>query len=303
MQLERIYMSGVGGMLGEAFYEKFRLAYHLKCTDIDLNSNWLTFGDFRDYDEYRRDVIDFKPSFLFHIGAYTDLEYCEANPEEAYLTNTIAVENAVYIANELNIPLLYISSAGIFDGSKEFFDDWDIPNPLGVYARTKYQGELFVRENANRYYVCRAGWMMGGGPDKDKKFVNKIMKQILSGRKVLRIVDDKFGTPTYTRDFAENVKLLVSKGYYGVYNVVCNGLTSRVEVAKKIVEHLGLKKKIEIEIVDSNYFCEEYHAPRPSSEQLINRKLNLRRINIMRGWQVCLKEYIDECWSDLEIGV
>ncbi len=71
------------------------------------------------------------------------------------MTNATAVENAVYIANELDIPLLYISTAGIFDGEQEAYDDWDAPNPLGVYARAKWAGEVFVQQNARRYLVCR----------------------------------------------------------------------------------------------------------------------------------------------------
>src|SRR5678809_1638668 len=93
-----------------------------------------------------------------------DREYCELHVEETYKTNTLSVENACYIANELKIPLLYISTAGIFDGNKEFYDDWDKPNPLGHYARSKYAGELFVKENVREHLICRAGWMMGGGP-------------------------------------------------------------------------------------------------------------------------------------------
>ena len=79
----------------------------------------------------------------------------------------MSVENAVYIANNLDIPILYISTAGIFDWNKEIYDDWDLPNPLGVYARSKYMGERFVAENANRFLIFRAGWMMGAGPIKN----------------------------------------------------------------------------------------------------------------------------------------
>ena len=82
---------------------------------------------------------------------------------------------------------------------------------LGIYARSKYMGERYVCENADRYLVCRAGWMMGSGPKKDKKFINKLMKQLKDGAKELYIVDDKDGTPTYTHDFAKNVKLCLKK--------------------------------------------------------------------------------------------
>jgi len=290
---KKIYIAGCGGMLGEAFYKQFRNDFNIKCTDKDVNESWLEFLDFRDFDSYKKDVFDFRPDYLFHLGAYTDLEFCELNADETYRTNTVAVENAVSLANELNIPVLYISTAGIFDGKKEFYDDWDQPNPLGVYARSKYMGERFVVENAKRYLVCRAGWMMGAGPKKDKKFIQKLMKQLKDGKKELFIVDDKDGTPTFTHDFANNVKALINKEYWGLYNMVCDGQTSRFEVADELLKILNLQDKIKITPVNSDYFKVVYFAERPPCERLINRKLNIRNLNLMRNWKVALKQYID----------
>ena len=290
---KKIYIAGSGGMLGEAFYSQFKNEYTLKCTDKDVNEEWLSFLDFRDLDAYKNDVEAFKPDYLFHLGAYTDLEYCEKNVEDTYLTNTISVENAVFIANALDIPLLYISTAGIFDGNKDLYDDWDQPNPLGVYARSKFMGERYVVENAKRFLVCRAGWMMGAGPKKDKKFIQKLMKQIKEGKKELFIVDDKDGTPTFTHDFAKNVKALIEKEYWGLYNMVCGGQTSRLEVAHELLCLLGLSNEIKINVVNSDYFKEIYFAERPPCERLDNRKLKLRKINLMQDWKVALKEYID----------
>jgi dTDP-4-dehydrorhamnose reductase len=294
----RIYIAGSGGMLGEAFQKTFSMDSILKCTDIDVNESWLTFLDFRDFDAYRKDVMEFKPDYLFHLGAYTDLEYCELHPDDTYGTNTIAVENAVFIANELRIPLLYISTAGIFDGKKDVYDDWDQPNPLGHYARSKYAGELFVRENVERHLICRAGWMMGGGPKKDKKFVQKLMQQLKQGKKLLHVVNDKLGTPTYTHDFAKNVELLLRKEYWGLYNMVCEGITSRLEVAREIIGLLGLERDVKIAEVTSDYFKAEYFAERPPSERLINRRLNLRSLNTMRHWKVGLREYLQAYYGD-----
>ena len=279
-------------MLGEAFYMQFKDDYEIKCTDKDVNEDWLSFLDFRDFDAYKQDVQDFNPDYLFHLGAYTDLEFCENNADETYITNTLAVENAVYLANNLNIPILYISTAGIFDGNKNAYDDWDQPNPLGVYARSKYMGERFVVENASRYLVCRAGWMMGSGPEKDKKFIQKLMKQIKTGKKELFIVNDKAGTPTYTHDFARTVKALLEKEYWGLYNCVCGGQTSRLEVATELINLLGLKDKVKIIPVESDYFKDVYYAERPASERLITKKLDLRGISKMRDWRVALKEYL-----------
>lgn len=291
--MKKIYIAGCGGMLGKAFFDVFGAEFELKCTDIDLNEPWLNLLDFRDFDAYRKDVLDFRPDYLFHLGAFTDLEYCELHQDETYVTNTLSVENAAYIANELNIPLLYISTAGIFDGAKEAYDDWDVPNPLGHYARSKYAGETFVRENVRRHLVCRAGWMMGGGPRKDKKFVQKVMKQIKEGATELYVVNDKLGTPTYTYDFAANVKVLLKTGYWGLYNMVCGGVTSRLEVARELVSILGISDRIRIHEVSSDYFSAEYFAERPPSERLLNKKLDLRGLNVMRHWKIGLREYVE----------
>ena len=97
--MAKIFMAGVGGMLGEAFHHVFKDSHDLCCTDKDVNADWLTFLDFRDRDEYVRQVEAFAPDYLFHIGAHTSLELCEQEVGDAYATNTLAVENAVWIAN------------------------------------------------------------------------------------------------------------------------------------------------------------------------------------------------------------
>ena len=298
MNKKKIYIAGCGGMLGEAFYTQFKNDYEMKCTDKDVNAEWLSFLDFRDFEAYKKDVMDFKPDYLFHLGAYTDLEFCEQNADDTYMTNTLSVENAVYIANELDIPLLYISTAGIFDGKKELYDDWDLPNPLGVYARSKYMGERYVVENARRFVVCRAGWMMGSGPSKDKKFIQKLMKQLKEGKKELFIVNDKDGTPTYTHDFANTVKELINKEYWGLYNCVCGGQTSRLEVAQELLKILEMEDEVKINVVTSDYFKDVYFAERPASERLVTKKLDLRGVNKMRDWKIALREYLENYYED-----
>lgn len=297
MQGKRIYIAGCGGMLGEAFHKLFAPGNTLRCTDKDVNASWLSFLDFRDGAAYQRDVAEFRPDFLFHLGAHTSLEYCEQHPDDAYATNTLPVEDAVHVANRLDIPLLYISTAGIFDGEQDTYDDWDTPNPLGHYARSKYMGERYVSQNAKRHLVCRAGWMMGGGPAKDKKFIQKLMAQIKNGTRELHVVDDKLGTPTYTHDFARNVKELLERELWGVYNMVCGGVTGRLEVARELVQQLRLEERVQITPVKSTYFAKEYFAARPVSERLITKKLDLRQANVMRDWRTCLREYLDDYYQ------
>ena len=196
------------------------------------------------------------------------------------------------------IPIIYISTAGIFDGKKDTYDDWDIPHPLGHYARSKYAGEVFVEKNSHCHLICRAGWMMGGGPLKDKKFIHKIMSQLKNGKRELFIVNDKLGTPTYTHDFAQNIKLLLENGLWGLYNMVCSGVTGRYEVTHELIKVLGKENEIKITPVQSDYWKKEYFAERPSSERLINKKLELRKLNFMRDWKVCLKEYLNQNYAN-----
>jgi dTDP-4-dehydrorhamnose reductase len=110
-------------------------------------------------------------------------------------------------------------------------------------------------------------------------------------------VNDKLGTPTYTHDFARNVKLLIEKEYWGLYNMVCGGVTGRFEVAQELINILGLATEIKVTQVDSDYWKNVYFAERPPSERLITKKLDLRNANVMRDWRICLKEYLENYYQ------
>jgi len=149
-----------------------------------------------------------------------------------------------------------------------------------------------------RHYIFRAGWMMGGGPGKDKKFINKIMKQLANGASELNVVNDKLGTPTYTVDFARNLAAMIETPYYGLYNMVCGGETGRLEVAEELIHVLKLERRVRVKAVSSEYFAREYFAPRPACERLVNYKLKLRNMDHMRDWRLALHDYVRDYFSD-----
>ena len=288
----RVYIAGCGGMLGEAVYNYFSARTTVKATDIDLNVDWLEYADVRDYSDMEKSINDFGPDLIINLAALTDLEYCEKNQENAWLTNALGAENIALIASKLDVPLVYISTAGIVDGKQDLYNDFDAPNPLSIYAKAKYHGEVFVQTYLRKHFIFRAGWMMGGGPEKDKKFINKICKQIKEGKKELFVVDDKLGTPTFTESFAEGIFKVVESELFGLYNQVCGGDCSRYDVAIELIRLLGLSNDIKVTKVSSDFFKTEYFAPRPASEKLINLKLNARKINFMPDWKDALAQYV-----------
>src|SRR5262245_153470 len=289
---DRVLITGCGGMLGDAVYQCFSRDYrHVRATDIILNEPWLSCLDVRDLADCERAFADVKPTIVLHLAALTDLEYCERNQDDCWETNALGTENVASLARQYDATMVYISTAGIFGGEKEEFDDFDVPNPLSHYGRSKYHGERFVETRVPKYFCLRAGWMMGGGPKKDKKFINKIFGQIRGGSTELNAVDDKFGTPTYTVDFARSAAFLLTTKYYGVYNHVCEGGGNRYDVALEFVRLLGLANTVKVTKVHSDYYKDTHFAPRPYSERLVNLKLNARGLNRMRDWRICLKEY------------
>lgn len=290
--MKKILITGAGGMLGKAAYVILSKKYDIIATDIDLNEEWISYLDVRKISNFEEYFSKFKFDIIFHLAALTDLEYCEKEYDDAWKTNALGTENAALMAKKYNCELVYISTAGIFDNpNKLIFNDFDNPSPKSIYGLSKYHGEKVVQLLVSNHYIFRAGWMMGSG-DKDKKFVKKILNQIKDGAKELNVVYDKLGTPTYTHDFIHNILGVIDKEYYGLYNQVCDGDCSRYDVAVEIVRLLNLD--IPINKVSSEFFKEEYSAPRPYSEKLTNLKLKSRNIDNMRHWKVCLSEYMED---------
>lgn len=291
----KIFIAGANGMLGTTL-QSFTDTSNYLLTDKDAEGH-VKFCDIRDIQATSKSVSEYKPDIILNFAALVDLEYCEQEKDDCYLTNTIAAMHLFNLAKDLNIPYVFISTAGIFGNDKEFYTEEDTPYPLSAYGKSKYYTEqLLLNQSYEKYWIFRAGWMMGGGPAKDKKFVNKIMKQINSGVNQLFVVDDKLGVPTYTYDFAKSILTHIEEELpYGLYNMVSQGEASRYETAVAINEYLNLG--LTVNKVDSDYYKEEYFAPRPYSEKLINQALTDLNRNYMRNWKVCLHEYLDKFYK------
>jgi len=262
-------------------------------TDIDLSLPGTELLDVRDFAAVEGAVSRLKPSLAIHLAAETDVERCETDPSHAYLTNTIGTQNVAVSCNRHGVPLVYVSTAGVFNGTKaEPYTEFDQPDPINIYGKSKYQGELIVRSLVAQSFIVRAGWMIGG-KERDKKFVGKIVKQLGEGRRRIYAVTDKIGTPTYTYDFCQLLLKLLDTSYWGTYHIACKGSGTRFDVAGHIIKTLGLQDRVELIGTNSNHFNLEYPAPRPASESMVNQMLELRGMNAMRDWRESLTEYLN----------
>ncbi len=295
----KIFITGCGGMLGNAIYPYFVTMYdNVLASDKTVDEEWLVKLDVRDNVELSKTFKEYKPDIVLHLAAETNLEYCETHPDVATATNEVATETIAKLSKEYGSTLIYISTAGVFDGTKEgIYTEADKPSPIMVYGQTKYDGELKALKYCPKTYVVRAGWMMGGGRNKEKKFIYKILQQIAEDRKEIFAVSNRWGTPTYTYDFAMNIFKLLKTKKYGTYHMVCEGEGTRYDVAKEIL-HICNRDDIILTPVDSNYFKEDYFAPRPVSEMMYNAKLRELGIHSMRSWKDSLRDYIHNYFFD-----
>jgi len=283
-----IFVTGANGMVGSYLEEVFKKE-ELYLTDFNVDSKTakINFLDIRDPEAVKKEIKKVRPQFVLHLAAKTDVDKCEIEVDDAYLTNVIGTQNISLACQDLNAIMIYISTAGVFGGDKiEPYTEFDHPNPVNVYGRTKLEGEKIVQSLLNKYYIVRAGWMMGGR-EKDKKFVGKIVQLFKEKDKILA-VNDKIGSPTYAHDLLEGIKKLISTNYFGLYHMTNRGVCSRYDVAVEIGRIL--KKKIPVEPVSSALF--PLPAPRARSEAMRNYKLELLGIVKMRTWQEALKEYL-----------
>jgi dTDP-4-dehydrorhamnose reductase len=290
----KILLTGSAGMLGSALCPTLAKRKHvIFATDLIPKKDEIECLDVRKFKQIEMFIDKVKPDIVMHLAAETDVDKCELEPDHAYLTNTIGTQNVTLLCQKRSIPMVYISTIGVFYGNQlDPYTEFDTPNPINIYGRSKLEGEKIVQSLLNRFYIVRAGWMVGGGPERDKKFIGKIIRRMEETTE-LKAVNDKIGSPTYTADFSRCLADLIESENYGLYHCTNKGYCSRFDVAKKIVDILG-RTDVTVEPVSSAYF--PLPAPRARSEMSRNYKLELLGLDTTRNWEVALTEYIKSYW-------
>jgi len=287
----RILLTGAAGMLAADVlkvlardkHEVSKIDIHQRLPDIERL-------DIVDSEKVFRKVKSIRPDYIFHFAAETDVDLCQQEPEHAFKINALGTRNMALAAKECRSRLLYVSTGNVFDGNKlAAYIESDKPCPINEYGKSKLQGEEEVKGLLSEYFIIRVGWMVGGW-GLDKKFVYKIVQQLQEGRRELRVVSDKFGSPTFTKDFAANFMSVLDTKQFGLYHMANKGTCSRYDIALAVVELMGLRGRVEVVPIVSSQF--PLPAPRPRSEMMNNHKLDLLKLNNMPCWQESLAEYI-----------
>lgn len=244
--------------------------------------------DVTDLKEVERVFNAHKPKVIIHLAAETDVERCERDPEYAYLANGIGTWNVAMVAKKIGAKVVYVSTVYVFDGTKDGpYLETDEPSAPNYYGRSKHMGEVVVQGILRDYIIVRAGWMFGGGPAKDQKFVAKIIKQL--GQPEIKAVNDNVGSLTYAKDLVAKIKELLSAGVSGkIVHASNEGFCSRYDVALEIVK--GMKSNVNVAGVPSSYFNLDASLSHSDRMESVNG-------GTMRPWREAMADYLQTEWT------
>ncbi len=283
--MKKIYVTGAAGMLGSALVPIFSTEHEVRGTDLPEI-------DVTDSSAIKEDIASYSPDIVIHLASMTDVDGCETDPDTAHRVNAGGTENVAAACAECGATMIYVSTGMIYNGRKPGpYIEYDMPDPVNKYGLTKYEGELAVRKHLKNFYIFNTCWIFGGGPE-DKKFVARII-ELGKERDSIEVVNDTFGSPTYTIDFSRALFDFLGNdelGFkYGRYHCAGRGCVNRIELAREIFSIAGIEN-CELVPVSSGKF--ELPAPRPRMEALRNYSFDLLGLDLMRDWREALRDYI-----------
>lgn len=224
---------------------------------------------------------------VIHCAAYTAVDKAEDEQELSYNINALGTKNIATACKKFDMKLMYISTDYVFNGQGERpWEPDDERQPLNVYGKTKYEGELFVEEIAKKYFIVRIAWVFGIAGNNFIKTMLKLAKE----RDSLTVVDDQIGSPTYTADLSKLLVSIIQTDNYGRYHATNEGYCSWYEFAKEIFKVAGVT--INVAPVDSSAYPAK--AKRPANSRMEKKKLDEMGFKRLPSWQDAIRRYIEE---------
>lgn len=277
----KVLVTGVKGQLGYDVVNELTKRGHIAIgTDIEEM-------DITDADSVDAVIKENAPDAVIHCAAYTAVDAAEDNADLCRKINAEGTQNIANVCKELDIKMTYISTDYVFDGEGERpWEPDDERTPLNVYGQTKYEGELAVQNTVDKYFIVRIAWVFGVN---GKNFI-KTMLNLGKTRDSLTVVNDQFGSPTYTFDLARLLVDMVETDRYGIYHATNEGICTWYEFACEIFKQAGMDVKV------SPVSSAEYpaKAKRPSNSRMSKEKLAENGFEKLPTWQDALSRYLKE---------
>lgn len=269
---------GSEGMLGHDLVDVLSIKHEVTTTTIDTL-------DITDIEKTIKTVKRNNPDVLIHAAAFTDVDGSESNPDLAYKVNAIGTRNVAVACREADCAMVYICTDYVFDGTntKPYYE-YDQTKPLGVYGKTKHLGEVYLRDILNKFYIIRTAWLYGyHGPN----FVSTMLK-LAETNDEISVVNDQFGSPTYTVDLANAIATIIKRPSYGIYHITNSENCSWYDFAKEIFKQANIK--VNLKPVSTEEFPRP--APRPRFSVLKNYNWEMEGYPKIRSYKEALKDYI-----------
>jgi dTDP-4-dehydrorhamnose reductase len=271
MAFRNILVTGANGMLGRD------LVPYLRAKGYPVTGLARDQLDVLDSQERLELVLEaHEPDLVIHCGAYTNVDGAERDPDMAMAVNKEGTRKLAQACKRHDAILMYISTDYVFDGTKgEPYHPSDRPNPLGVYGRSKYYGELMVS-----YYIVRTSWLYGLH---NRNFVQFVLEAARQGRE-MTIITDQVGSPTWTGSLCVLIEQVMQSGRYGIYHGADRGALSRFEQAQRICQAAGLSTEGIIPVTSDAFGA---MAPRPRYSVLDTDPL------AATPWDTALQAYLE----------
>ena len=277
----KVLVTGVKGQLGYDVVNELNKRGHMAIgTDIEEM-------DITDANSVDSVIKGNAPDAVIHCAAYTAVDAAEDNAELCRKINAEGTQNIANVCKELDIKMIYISTDYVFDGEGErAWEPDDERTPLNVYGQTKYEGELAVQNTLDKYFIVRIAWVFGMN---GKNFI-KTMLNLGKTRDSITVVNDQFGSPTYTFDLARLLVDMVETEKYGIYHATNEGICTWYEFACEIFRQAGIDVKV-LPVSAAEYPAK---AKRPSNSRMSKEKLTENGFEKLPTWQDALSRYLKE---------
>ena len=277
----KVLVTGVRGQLGYDVVNELEKR-GLEAIGVDIQEM-----DITDEASVNSVIGEAAPDAVIHCAAYTAVDAAEDNIEICRKVNADGTQNIEKKKKKLDIPMIYISTDYVFDGQGErpWLPD-DERAPLNVYGQTKYEGEIAVQNTLDKYFIVRIAWVFGVN---GKNFI-KTMLNLGKTREHLTVVNDQFGSPTYTYDLARLLVDMIQTDKYGIYHATNEGICTWYEFACEIFKQAGLN--VSVAPVTADQYPAK--AKRPSNSRMSKDKLEENGFEKLPTWQDALKRYLKE---------